>query len=185
MKLQSNWYVLTGGPGCGKTTLLNALKDKGYTVIPEASRTLIDRGIAKGINPTDLRKNEEKFQYDVLNHKAHMEKKTDPNKIAFFDRGMHDTIAYFRHYGYELEDWANKLISESYYRKVFLLEPLADYQPDYARTEVGNFAAKIHVKLQEAYSEFGMMPILVPFMSVADRIKFILGHVNKEEIANG
>jgi len=36
-----NYYVITGGPGVGKTTLLNALEIKGMRVIPEDARQII------------------------------------------------------------------------------------------------------------------------------------------------
>lgn len=34
-------YVITGGPGVGKTTLLDALKNKGLVVVPEDARRII------------------------------------------------------------------------------------------------------------------------------------------------
>jgi predicted ATPase len=40
-KNHNPFYVITGEPGVGKTTLLNELKAKGMTVIPEIARELI------------------------------------------------------------------------------------------------------------------------------------------------
>ena len=34
-------FVVTGGPGGGKSTLLEALAERGYRVAPEAARRLI------------------------------------------------------------------------------------------------------------------------------------------------
>ncbi|GLU45411.1 AAA family ATPase [Allomuricauda sp. NBRC 101325] len=35
------YYVITGGPGVGKTTLLHELKQRGFMVVPEIARELI------------------------------------------------------------------------------------------------------------------------------------------------
>lgn len=37
----ANFFVLTGGPGAGKTTLINYLADLGYRCMPEAGRAVI------------------------------------------------------------------------------------------------------------------------------------------------
>ena len=41
MTNNEGFFVITGGPGVGKTTLLNALSTNGYKTIPEAARTII------------------------------------------------------------------------------------------------------------------------------------------------
>lgn len=43
-------YVLTGGPGSGKSSLLDALRERGYTCSAEASRPLIMEELALGSN---------------------------------------------------------------------------------------------------------------------------------------
>ena len=40
--------VISGGPGSGKTTLVNLLRLKGYECIDEFSRTLIKRAQKQG-----------------------------------------------------------------------------------------------------------------------------------------
>ena len=40
--------MLTGGPGSGKTTLINLLKKEGYPCFEEASRKYIQMGKAEG-----------------------------------------------------------------------------------------------------------------------------------------
>ncbi|RLI44817.1 hypothetical protein DRO69_06575, partial [Candidatus Bathyarchaeota archaeon] len=35
--------VITGGPGSGKTTLVNKLSSLGFKVIPEAARLVVER----------------------------------------------------------------------------------------------------------------------------------------------
>lgn len=38
VRKENYFYVITGGPGVGKTTLLNELKNRGFTVFPEIAR---------------------------------------------------------------------------------------------------------------------------------------------------
>ncbi len=39
--------IITGGPGAGKTTLIDALAQSGLATFPEVSRTLIEQESAK------------------------------------------------------------------------------------------------------------------------------------------
>jgi predicted ATPase len=165
--------------------LLAELEKLGHKTIPEAARTLIDKAIAKGLTVEQLRADEKHFQENVLRLKAKIEAGHDKSELTFFDRGMHDSLAYLRHYGFKLETWIQQLIREAQYRKVFLLEPLDSYQPDYARTEDESFTKKLHQLLHEAYSEFGMKPIIVPPTSIEERAKFVLDNVtNSKKAAN-
>lgn len=177
----NNWYVITGGPSSGKTTLLSELEKLGHKTIPEAARTIIDEALKKGILVEELRSDEKHFQDEVARLKEKIEASHDTGVLTFFDRGMHDTLAYLRHYGFEIEQWLEKLLKKSNYQKVFLLERLPIFEKDYARTEDQDFSESIHKLLHEAYSEFGMKPISVPALNLSDRTKFILDKVKTEQ----
>ncbi len=41
LKENNNFYIITGGPGVGKTTLLEELKNRNYQIVPEIARELI------------------------------------------------------------------------------------------------------------------------------------------------
>lgn len=181
--MTNNWYVITGGPSTGKTTLLAELDKLGHRVVPEAARMVIDEGIAKGLTISQVRADELAFQRDVLKLKQKVEAALDVNKLTFLDRGMHDSLAYLRHYGFEIDDWVQELFKNSMYKKVFLLEPLPQYVKDYARTEGGGFTKKMHKLLHDAYADFGMEPIHIPPVSVEERLKIILAHVKQEQPA--
>lgn len=173
----NNWYVITGGPSSGKTTLLHSLASAGHQTLEEAARLVIDTGIVAGKTIDEIRGDEEKFQYDVLEHKINQESKLSKDQLTFFDRGMHDTLAYLNHYGWKPSDRAHQALQNSTYRKVFLLEPLPTFAKDYARTEDGSFAKNIHTLLKEAYSQYGMDLISVPVLPVKERLDFILNNL--------
>ncbi len=178
--MNNNWYVITGGPSTGKTTLLTQLEMLGYLVVPEAARSVIDESLGNGISIEELRRDEKKFQEDVLQRKSDIESTLNPKKTTFFDRGMHDTTAYLKAYDYTIEPWAKKLIQSATYKKVFLLEPLGKFEKDYARTEDAAFTNQLHDLLIDAYSEYGIEVVTVPALNVESRTNFILHQVKQE-----
>lgn len=177
----NNWYVITGGPSTGKTTLLQLLEDRGYTIVPEAARLLIDQEMAKGKTLNEIRSDEAAFQEEIARMKQKIEAGLKKTETIFLDRGMHDTWAYLKHYDFELKDWVQAAIDSAFYRKVFLLDPLDVYEKDYARSEDEGFVQKIHHLLREAYAARGMDPIRVPALSPSERLEFILSHIDKNE----
>ena len=38
---KSNFFIFTGGPGSGKTSVLNELNKRGYFIVPEVAREII------------------------------------------------------------------------------------------------------------------------------------------------
>jgi predicted ATPase len=180
-KDSNNWYVITGGPSTGKTTIIEELSRRGHTTFPEAARTVIDEALKNGISVEQLRSDEKKFQDQVTKLKQQIEASHNTDTLTFFDRGMHDTLAYFRHYDFPVDDWTNRLLDKSRYKKVFLLEPISKYKKDYARVENEHFRNNITQLLHDAYTEYGMQPIIVPAIGLENRIKFILDAVKSDK----
>ncbi|HVV66507.1 MAG TPA: ATP-binding protein [Candidatus Saccharimonadales bacterium] len=179
----NNWYVITGGPSVGKTTLLAELEKLGHSTLPEGARIVIDNGIARGLTIDDIRADEQRFQLDVLAHKIRTELEQDREALTFFDRGMHDTLAYLRLFNFEVTDEVTEAMKNADYRHVFLLEPLDAYITDYARTESREEALKLNELLAEAYSEYGMKPTVIPALPPEERARLILKHLEEMEQA--
>lgn len=176
----NSWYVITGGPAVGKSTLLAELEKLGYTTFPEAARTVIDEAMASGKTIHDVRTDEYRFQIDVLERKLKTELEHANSVLTFFDRGIHDTLAYLRLRGLQIRDYVTKAMADAAYRQVFLLEPLAHYDQDYARIESANEARKLQGLLSDAYEEYGMKPTRVPVLPPADRAQFVLDHLKQD-----
>lgn len=170
------WYVITGGPCSGKTTMINELSKLGYHTVPELARVLIDREIKNGNPLEEIRRDESEFQKRVLLLKIEIENKVPKKKIVFFDRAIPDSIAYYKILGINPKNLI-KTCKRKKYRKVFFLEQLP-FEKDYARTENTEDANKLSKLLFECYSELGYEIVKIPVLPVKNRLKIILSHVN-------
>ena len=175
MNLRNNWYVLTGGPSSGKTTVLNKLSKQGYIVFSEAARVFIKKEIEKGKAIKEIRKDEGEFQRKVLKMKIEIEKEAPKNKIVFFDRGTPDSIAYYQISGLNPKEALNAC-RERQYRKIFFFEQLS-FKKDYARTEDKKTTEKLGKLLRKSYEELRYEIINIPVMPVLKRVEKILDEV--------
>jgi predicted ATPase len=175
---KSNWYVITGGPSSGKTTLIKELSKLGYITCPEIARILIDKGIKNGKSVKEIRGDEIEFQRKVLKMKLEKEKKMPKNQVVFFDRAIPDSIAYYQICGLGTKE-VLKFCLEKKYRIIFFLEQLP-FDQDYARIEDRKTIEKLNHFLKESYKNLGYKLIEIPAMSVKERLKKILNFINRE-----
>ncbi|PZR03085.1 MAG: hypothetical protein DI539_26790, partial [Flavobacterium psychrophilum] len=54
-EIKTNWYVITGGPCTGKTTVVELLAKRGYVTIAEQARHYIDTQKVEGRTVEEIR----------------------------------------------------------------------------------------------------------------------------------
>lgn len=168
----SMWYVITGGPSSGKTTIIKKLKNLGYIVYPEAARVLIDKERRAGKKLREIRKNEGEFQREVLKAKIKIEKYAPRDKIVFFDRAIPDSIAYYQMCGLDQKE-VLKFCERKSYKKIFFLGQLPIKQ-DYARIEDDKTIKTLNKSLKISYKKLGYNIIDIPIASIRKRVELIL-----------
>ncbi|MDB5238506.1 MAG: hypothetical protein JWM46_776 [Candidatus Kaiserbacteria bacterium] len=173
--MNENWYVLTGGPCAGKTTTINELAKRGYPVVAEAARLIIEEELAQGTTIGEIVSHEDWLQA-VVRRAVEMQKSVNENERVFFDRGIPDSIAYYRLGGKEQDEVLKAALDGVKYRKIFLLD-LVDFSNDPARSETLEEARTLHQYIADAYQGLGYEIVRVPVMPVEKRVDYILAHL--------
>ena len=173
VRKQTNWYVITGAPCSGKTTIVNLLRERGYKTTIEHARHYLDTQRLDGRTTQEVRKNQIEFQLAVLKMQIEQEKELSANDVVFLDRAIPDAMAYYRFLNLPADEKLLEAISTVYYKKVFILEYLPLVH-DYARMEDEEAQKQIHKLLTEVYESLPFPVIHVPVLKPQERIDLIL-----------
>lgn len=176
----TNWYVVTGGPGSGKTTTINILAGRNYHVTVEHARHYIDTQRIGGKSVSKIRSNQREFQQKVLAMQLEQERSMSPADTVFLDRAVPDSLAYYRFMGLEPDEKLMNALKTVSYKKVFILDilPLVN---DYARSEDAEAQKRIHQLLIDVYSSLPFPVVQVPVMPPEERVDFILKNISSDE----
>lgn len=170
-------YVITGGPGAGKTRLLNALAADGTTTIAEVARAIIkhQQAIKGDALPW---KNKERYTdlmlaASIRDYKQVLDKR--PKGICFFDRGVIDALCYAAMIGYSISlPVMKEALACRYHSPVFILPPWREiYATDTERKQTWEEAVYTYRQLKAVYQHYGYETIDVPTGRVEERKRFV------------
>ena len=175
MQKKQQKIVLIGGPGTGKTTILNTLKERGFCCFDEVSRAVTLKAQENGIEQLFLT---EPLLFSKMLLKGREEQYLEADKkqenIIFFDRGIPDVFAYLN---YSKTKYPHLYIEKSkqyQYDIIFHFAPWKEiYTTDNERYESFEESVKIDKFLFEAYDNLNYKIINVPFGTVDERTNFI------------
>lgn len=172
----NRFIVITGGPGSGKTTLIEALASLGFTTSPEAGRSIIQHqqeigGQALPWHDAALFA-ELMLAWELRSHAA----AAVGSGPVFFDRGIPDTIGFLK-----LNDLVvpthmlEAAMLHRYQRCVFIAPPWPEiFIQDAERRQTLAEAERTYAAMVETYSSFGYKLVQLPLAPVEERIRFIL-----------
>lgn len=172
--------MITGGPGTGKSTVIDELIHRNFNCKPEISRQVTLNAREKGIDQLFLTKPllfSELLLEGRINQ--YIEAENENHQLVFFDRGVPDVHAYMNYISIDYpESYIHK--SNLYrYDFVFLMPPWEDiYISDNERYENFEQALAIHNHLERTYKALNYPIIEVPTGTVQERTDFILAKIN-------
>ena len=172
----SAWYVITGGPSSGKTTMVDRLRQIGYRTTIEHARHYIDLQQIGGRSASETRSRQLEFQRNVLTMQLEQEATLDPDETVFLDRALPDSLAYYRFLDLRPDPELLDALGRVSYRKVFILD-LLPLVPDYARTEDAAAQQRIHDLIIEVYEGLSAPVVRVPVLPLAERVDFVLARL--------
>ena len=167
MKL-TNWIVITGPPSSGKTSLINALSDKGFSVYPEVAREIIEDDEQCHHYARDSLV----LQRYILAITLRREHLLSVDKRVFFDRAIPDSIAYFLFHQFDPKV-AIRASQLRQYAKVFYCEGLPVVR-DGVRLENDKIAKTLGTYIVKAYEDQGYTLNYLPPVSMSHRLEMIL-----------
>lgn len=171
--------VITGGPGTGKTSIINELLHRDFVCLEEISRQVTLEAQQRGIDQLFL--TEPLLFSDMLlegRTKQFLEAGESTEPFIFLDRGIPDVVAYMDYLRTNYPNRFTKACEVHQYDHVFILAPWQQiYVSDNERYENFDQAVIIHDHLVDTYSKYGYDLHDVPFESIEKRTDFILNIV--------
>lgn len=177
---ERRFYILTGGPGSGKSSLLEALHRQGYARSIEAGRGIIqDQSTIQGraLPWSDpLLFAELMLSWEMRNYHI-AEQAQGP---VFFDRGVPDVLGYLRLLDIPAPQHMQRAAeSFRYNRSVFVFPPWREiFCQDRERKQDFDEAVRTCESMLAIYAELGYEPIELPKSPIEDRIQFILNRIS-------
>jgi predicted ATPase len=176
---RSNFFILTGTPGTGKTTLLHQLRADGHACVDETAREVLAH--QKAIDGPGLpSKSPLRFVQLMLERSIeNFEKAKEAIGPVIFDRAVPDLIAYADRFEVETSEFKKAAQEYLYNQTVFVFSPWKEiFVNDSERKITFEKSLEFHEAILKAYRNLNYKLIEVPFDTVEVRKKFVLQHID-------
>ena len=169
----SNFYILTGAPGSGKTAILARLGDE-LLCVDEPAREVLAEQRASGGSGT-WNKNPSLFVHLLLRRSIEKyQTALSSGRKAVFDRGIPDCVVYALRAGTDPKPSLTAVDVYRYNPRVLFLEPWNDiYTTDEERTMSFDETLSFSEALRDIYVRSDYTPVDVPRGSLDDRAAFV------------
>lgn len=172
------FYVITGGPGSGKSSLVDALSEAGFDTMPEAGRAIIRDQLDVDGNAlpwadraafADLM-----FARDLCSYRN-----AARSKPVVFDRGIPDVVGYPHLCDLPVPPRLLEAVRlHRYNRTVFVAPPWPEiFVQDAERKQTLADAEATYRTMVEVYSSLDYELVSLPRVSVEERVQFVRTHV--------
>ena len=167
-------FVITGGPGAGKTTILNALAERGYMYAAESARAIIKERLASGWSP---RPPLAQFGNAILHRDIARYRETRvTDHPVFFDRGRVDALCVLdQQHAIALGEAEAYVRSFPYNTVVLRMPPWEEiYRTNAERDQTFSESVQVCEDLRKWYARWDYETIEVPRTAIDQRVNFIL-----------
>lgn len=178
----NRFIIIAGGPGAGKTTLIDAIAARGHARTLEAGRAIIKAQVAIGgraLHGEDAGL----FAELMLMHEIRSyEEARDWPGLVFFDRGVPELTGYLSMAGMPPRAHFDRAAERyRYNRSVFVAPPWREiFVNDTERKQDWDEAVDSHRRCVAEYTRWGYDVVTLPKAGVEERAAFVLGRVEAQ-----
>jgi predicted ATPase len=176
-------YILTGGPGTGKSTVLDLLQSSGFLCLPESAREIMRVRINAGLEP---RPDADSFAQAILQRDMEQYRSIPHTaRPVFIDRGIPDALCMLFMTGrIDLAEAKRTLECFPFNQHVFFFHPWeVIYVNDTERDQSFAESQLVSERLAFWYESLGFILIDMPKASPTARVEFIMNHVSPAQNA--
>jgi predicted ATPase len=182
-EVQERFFVITGGPGSGKSSLIDALERAGYARTVEAGRAIIQDQVNIGGRALPWA-DRELFAELMLAWELRSYRMAQKHpKTVFFDRGVPDVAGYLHLSELTVPPHITAAAREfRYNRRVLIAPPWEEiFRPDRERKQDFPEAVRTYESLAATYKEFEYELVEIPRAPIEERVRFVLHIIGDRE----
>lgn len=116
----TEWTVITGAPGSGKSTLCDGLAAAGHSIVPEVSRAAINEARANGFSIGEIFEDSALLARAIMSRKLGLARDLLPSMPCVWDTGLVDALVFCRRAKMDVVGLAPMLRALRYRRVIFL-----------------------------------------------------------------
>jgi predicted ATPase len=174
-------FVVTGGPGSGKSSLIEALASSGFQCMPEAGRAIIQDQIT--IDGNALPWSDRNAFIELMlcwDLRSHREASAMSGPVIC-DRGVPDTLGYLALCGLPVPPYIRRAAELFRYNHTVFIAPHWPeiYTQDSERKQSETEAAETCLAMSRIYAELGYELLPLPFAGIEERVEFVRSRIAK------
>ena len=174
-------HVLTGGPGSGKTTLIEALAAAGVATSPEVGRAVIREQRMAGGDALPWANQKAFADLMVVRDIAAREAALATGVITVLDRGVPDVAGFLRVSGLPVPAHIDEAARTCRYNPRVFIAPFWPeiFTGDAERKQSPEVAEATFAVMVRTYRDYGYDLVELPRTTVAERVAFVTGWIGR------
>lgn len=172
-------FVITGGPGSGKTTLIDALATAGIATSPEVGRAVIREQLANGGDALPWADQRAFADLMVVREVGAHQAALAGAAVTVLDRGVPDVAGFLRVSGLPVPMHIDAAARACRYNPSVFIAPFWPeiFTGDAERKQSPEVAEATFDVMVDTYRFYGYELIELPRLPVAERVAFILDRI--------